>query len=75
MTSGVPFRDRLTCSIADAVEATGISRAQLYRMIDAGKIATRKEGDRRLVVVRSLVERFDPPAPAAELPPEGGPRP
>jgi len=60
----VPFRERLTWSIADAVEATGISRAQLYRMIDDGKIATRKEGDRRLVLVRSLVDRFDAAAPA-----------
>jgi hypothetical protein len=32
----VPFRERLTCSIADAVEATSISGAQLYRMIEFG---------------------------------------
>jgi predicted site-specific integrase-resolvase len=68
----VPFRERLTCSIEDAEQATGISRAELYRMIDAGKIRTRKEG-RRLIIVRSLVERFDPDAPtAATAPPAEG---
>jgi hypothetical protein len=62
MDDHVPFRERLTCSIAAAVEASGISRAQLYRMIGAGKIATVKVGDRRLVKVASLIQLLDPAA-------------
>lgn len=65
MADHVPFRERLTCSIADAVEASGISRAQIYRMIDAGRISAVKVGERRLVKVASLVALLDPP-PAPE---------
>ena len=69
MAEHVPFRERLTCSIDAAVEASGISRAQLYRMIDRGALDTVKVGKLRLVRVASLVQLLDPP------PPEGGPTP
>lgn len=44
----------LTCSIRDAVAATGLSRATIYNLISAQKIATVKVGGRRLVRVDSL---------------------
>ena len=52
----LPFRERLTCSVADAIAATGLSEATLYRMIQRGTLATVKVGGRRLVKVGALLE-------------------
>lgn len=46
--------DPITCSIAMAVEMSGLSRSYLYQLINDRKINTRKLGRRRLVLVDSL---------------------
>jgi excisionase family DNA binding protein len=46
--------ERLTCTIAEACEATGLGRTKLYELIGAGSLATTTVGRRRLVLVRSL---------------------
>ncbi|MCK1666496.1 helix-turn-helix domain-containing protein [Bradyrhizobium sp. 153] len=55
----MPFVERLTCTIDDACEATGLGRTKLYELIGAGHIVTTTIGRRRLVAVRSLLELLD----------------
>jgi excisionase family DNA binding protein len=50
----IPFAQRLTCTIAEACEATGLGRTKLYELIGAGCLDTTTIGRRRLVLVRSL---------------------
>ena len=50
----IPFSQRLTCTIAEACEVTGLGRTKLYELIGAGRLATTTIGRRRLVLVRSL---------------------
>jgi hypothetical protein len=55
----VPFRERLTCSLPEAVQATSISRSTLYNRMKAGELDYRKNGKRRLVMVPSLLKMID----------------
>lgn len=61
----VPFRERLSCTIAEAAEASGLGRASIYRLIDAGRldallITVRAGGKgRRLVRVPSLLRLIE----------------
>jgi excisionase family DNA binding protein len=52
--SGIPFADRLVCTIAEACEVTGLGRTKLYELIGDGHIETTTIGRRRLVLVQSL---------------------
>lgn len=54
-----PFAERLSCTIDEACEATGLGRTKLYELIGAGHLATTTVGRRRLVVVRSLVSLLE----------------
>lgn len=51
----LPFAQRLTCTIAEACEVTGLGRTKIYELIGNGRISTTTVGRRRLVVVRSLL--------------------
>lgn len=51
----VPFAQRLTCTVAEACEATGLGRTKIYELIGDGRIATTTIGRRRLVIVQSLL--------------------
>ena len=55
----MPFAQRLTCTIDNACEVTGLGRTKLYELIGAGRIVTTTIGRRRLVVVRSLLALLD----------------
>ena len=55
----MPFAQRLTCTIDDVCEVTGLQRTKLYELIGAGHIVTITIGRRRLVVVRSLLALLD----------------
>ena len=58
----------LTCSVAAAIQMTGLSQATIYRMIDRNELASVKIGGRRLVRVdsiRKLVGADEPEAAAA----------
>ncbi|WP_080507302.1 helix-turn-helix domain-containing protein [Rhodopseudomonas palustris] len=50
----VPFAQRLSCTIAEACEVTGLGRTKLYELIGDGHLTTTTVGRRRLVLVRSL---------------------
>jgi excisionase family DNA binding protein len=55
----VPFAEKLTCTINEACEMTGLGRTKLYELIGDGHLATTTVGRRRLVVVRSLVSLLE----------------
>lgn len=55
----IPFAQRLTCTIDEACEATGLGRTKLYELIGAGRLATTTVGRRRLVIIRSLQALID----------------
>ena len=50
----IPFAQRLTCTIAEACQATGLGQTKLYELIGKGYLNTTTIGRRRLVLVRSL---------------------
>lgn len=60
MTSAIPFRERISCTIPEACAATGLGRTKMYEEIGAGRVQTRKFGTRTLIVVASLVALIDP---------------
>jgi hypothetical protein len=70
----IPFCERPVCSIADAAEATGLSRSKLYDLMKGGLIEWTKIGSRRLVVVSSLL-RFLQADQAASCGPDDPHRP
>jgi excisionase family DNA binding protein len=55
----IPFAQRLTCTISEACEVTGLGRTKLYELIGDGHLATTTVGRRRLVVVRSLLSLLE----------------
>jgi excisionase family DNA binding protein len=55
----IPFAQRLTCTIAEACEATGLGRTKFYELIGEGRLDTTTIGRRRLVLVRSLRTRLE----------------
>jgi len=58
--STIPFAQRLTCTIDDACEVTGLGgRTKLYDLIGTGRIVTTTIGRRRLVMVRSRLALLD----------------
>jgi hypothetical protein len=55
LASPIPFAQRLTCTIAQAYEVTGLGRTKLYELIGDGQVSTTTVGRRRLVLVQSLL--------------------
>ena len=51
----IPFNERLTCSVDDAVETSGLSRSMIYNKMKSGEIEWKKIGARRLIKVPSLL--------------------
>jgi excisionase family DNA binding protein len=60
ITPIIPFAERVTCTIADACEATGLGRTKLYELIGEGALHTTTIGRRRLVLVSSLLRLLRP---------------
>jgi excisionase family DNA binding protein len=55
----VPFAQKLTCTINEACEMTGLGRTKLYELIGDGHLSTTTVGRRRLVVVHSLLSLLE----------------
>lgn len=72
MTSAIPFRERLSCTIPEACAATGLGRTKMYEEIGAGRVHVRKFGTRTLIVVDSLVALIDPGSAKAPAPTSAG---
>jgi hypothetical protein len=67
--ASIPFRDRISATIAESCEASGLGRTKIYELIAAKKILTTKVGNRTLVLVPSLLRAIDP-ASASDTRPE-----
>jgi hypothetical protein len=61
MTTTIPFKERITCTVPEAVTASGIGRTSLYQAIREGRLQSLTYRKRRLILVRSLLELLDPP--------------
>ena len=55
----MPFAQKITCTINEACQVTGLGRTKLYELIGDGHLATTTVGRRRLVVVRSLLSLLE----------------
>jgi excisionase family DNA binding protein len=55
MAVGIPFRERITCTVGEACSATGLGRTKLYELIRLQRVTTKKVGTRRLINVQSLI--------------------
>lgn len=51
----IAFGERLTCSVAEACKAVGLSRSKIYELISGGEVQSVTIGRRRLVSVPSLI--------------------
>jgi excisionase family DNA binding protein len=52
--STIAFGERLTCSVAEASQAIGLSRSKIYELMSGGEVQSVTIGRRRLVSVSSL---------------------
>lgn len=50
----VPFNERITCTVPDALAATGLGRTKFYELIGRKIVETTKVDGRTLVIVDSL---------------------
>jgi excisionase family DNA binding protein len=57
--SSIPFRERVTCTIAQACEATSLGRTTVYEMIKKNEIKVTKAGRRTLVLVGPLLDALE----------------
>jgi excisionase family DNA binding protein len=57
--SEIPFEQRLTCTIPEACDATGIGRTKLYELISDGSLEAISVGRRRLITVKSLRDMIE----------------
>jgi excisionase family DNA binding protein len=62
--ASIPFKERISATISEACEASGLGRTKIYEMIAQRKIAVTKVGNRTLVLVPSLLAAIDPRASA-----------
>jgi excisionase family DNA binding protein len=58
MTS-IPFRDRISCTVDEACDATGLGRTTIYRLIMLKRLLTKKVGRRTLISVPSLLAAIE----------------
>lgn len=56
----IPYAARLSSTVEEACDATGLGKTKLYELINAGAIETATVGTRRLVLVRSVLRLIDP---------------
>ena len=57
---------KLSVTIPDAVNMTGIGRSSLYKLFSEGKITARKSGTRTLVLVEDLKRYVESLPPVKE---------
>lgn len=57
--SDAQIRLRLTCSVREACEETGIGKTKMHELISGGALESVKVGRRRLVKVSSLLRLVD----------------
>ncbi len=53
-SNDIPIAQRLTCTVREACQASGLGKTKLYELIGKGQLDTMRLGRRRLVKVQSL---------------------
>jgi hypothetical protein len=56
----IPFHHRVTATIDQTMEATGLGKTKVYELIAAGKFRTTKADKRTLVIVESVIKTLTP---------------
>jgi hypothetical protein len=51
----IPFSQRLTCSVTEAIQVTGLGRTTINEEMRTGRIGSTRVAGRRLVFVASLL--------------------
>jgi excisionase family DNA binding protein len=54
------FTNRITCTVAEACEASGLGRTKIYEAISDGRLVSTRIDKRRLIVVASLQKMLTP---------------
>lgn len=54
VAGGIPFAQRIGCTVDQAVEASSLSRRKIYQLIADGALESRQVGGRRVIMVASL---------------------
>ena len=54
------FTNRITCTIAEACEASGLGRTKIYEAISDGRLVSTRIDRRRLIIVASLLKMLEP---------------
>ena len=62
----IPFNQRITCSVEQAIQASNLSRTTIYEATKAGRIASTRVAGRRLIFVASLLEFLESGVEAAK---------
>ena len=52
----MPFAQRLTCSVTEAMQVTALGRTTINEEMKAGRIASTRVAGRRLIFVASLLD-------------------
>jgi excisionase family DNA binding protein len=60
MTRIIPFSERISCTVDEACQASGLGRTKLYEALAEGRLASTKIDNRRLIIVASLLEMLKP---------------
>ncbi len=64
----IAFADRVSCTLDDAVVATGIGKSKLYSLMKTGILKYRQLGSRRMLDVSSVIALVRPNTETAALP-------
>jgi excisionase family DNA binding protein len=59
--SSIPLAHRVTCTVAEACDGTGIGRTKLYELMAEGRLDSTMIGRRRLILMGSLLKLLEPP--------------
>jgi len=54
------FTNRITCTVAEACEASGLGRTKIYEAIADGRLVSTRVDKRRLIIVASLLKMLEP---------------
>lgn len=62
----IPFAERPTCTVKEAIAASGIGLTKIYALLGDGRLQSTKLDGRRLIIVPSLLALLKPTEPCVE---------
>ena len=55
----IPFADRITCTVSEACQVSGLGRTKLYQAMSEGRLKFVKFDKRRLIHIPSLLKLLE----------------